>query len=178
MCPLGDMPYPGCHIGMESCQIGMVVIYIYPKCLSLDVWVCVGWRVCYYIHTLGWWPVSWLRTDEQWWGLGNGWLPWESSDYMYGTLRYVCPRFTSYCVRSNCRNLLLWFHHDIGSYTSICIDQGLYSLSGKTSYRKISWSLEAARFGFGLFQLLWNLTGISAAALSRCLSNFRAIRSL
>ena len=56
--------------------------------------------------------------------------------------------------------------------------QGLYSLSGKTSYRKISWSLEAARFGFGLFQLLWNLTGISAAALPRCLSNFRAIRSL
>ena len=30
--------------------------------------------------------------------------------------------------------------------------QGLYSLSGKTSYRKISWSLEAARFGFKLFQ--------------------------
>ena len=28
----------------------------------------------------------------------------------------------------------------------------LYSLSGKTSYRKISWSLEAARFGFKLFQ--------------------------
>ena len=27
-------------------------------------------------------------------------------------------------------------------------NQGLYSLSGKTSYRKISWSLEAARFGF------------------------------
>ena len=27
---------------------------------------------------------------------------------------------------------------------------GLYSLSGKTSYRKISWSLEAARFGFKL----------------------------
>ena len=56
--------------------------------------------------------------------------------------------------------------------------QGLYSLNVETSYRKISWSLEAARFGFGLFQLLWNLTGISAAALPRCLSNFRAIRSI
>ena len=33
-------------------------------------------------------------------------------------------------------------------------DQGLSSLSGKTSYRKISWSLEAARFGFKLFQSL------------------------
>ena len=56
--------------------------------------------------------------------------------------------------------------------------QGLYSLSGKTSYRKISWSLEAARFGFKLFQSLWNLAGTSAALLPRCLSNFTAIRPL
>ena len=54
--------------------------------------------------------------------------------------------------------------------------QGLYSLSCKTSYRKISWSLEAARFVFRLFQSLWNLTTISATMLSRCLSNFRTIR--
>ena len=58
------------------------------------------------------------------------------------------------------------------------VTQGLYSLSGKTSYRKISWSLEAARFGFKLFQSLWNLAGTSAALLPRCLSNFRAIRPL
>ena len=57
-------------------------------------------------------------------------------------------------------------------------DLGLYSLSGKTSYRKISWSLEAARFWFKLFQSLWNLVGTSAALLPRCLSNFRAIRPL
>ena len=56
--------------------------------------------------------------------------------------------------------------------------QGLYSLSGKTSYRKISWSLEAAGFGFKLFQSLWNLAGTSAELLPRCLSNFRAIRPL
>ena len=31
--------------------------------------------------------------------------------------------------------------------------------SGKTPYCKISWGLEAARFGFRFFQLLWNLTG-------------------
>ena len=55
---------------------------------------------------------------------------------------------------------------------------GRHSLSGKTSYRKISWSLEAARFGFKLFQLLWNLAGTSAAVPPRCLSNFRAIRLL
>ena len=56
--------------------------------------------------------------------------------------------------------------------------QGLYSLSGRTSYRKISRSLEAARFWFRLLQSLWNLTDTSAARLQRCLSNFRAIRSL
>ena len=55
---------------------------------------------------------------------------------------------------------------------------GLYSLSGKTSYRKISWSLEAAIFGFQHVQSLWNLTGTSAAMLPRCLLNFRAILSL
>ena len=60
----------------------------------------------------------------------------------------------------------------------VAYDLGLYSLSGKTSYRKISWSLEAARFGFELFQSLWNLAGTSAALLPRCLSNFRAIRLL
>ena len=55
---------------------------------------------------------------------------------------------------------------------------GLYSLSGKTSYRKISWILEAARFWFKIFQSLWNLAGTSTALLPRCLSNFRAIRPL
>ena len=34
----------------------------------------------------------------------------------------------------------------------IC-NQGLYSLSGKTSYRKISWGLEAARFELRLFSI-------------------------
>ena len=57
-----------------------------------------------------------------------------------------------------------------------CQSLGLYSLSGRTSYRKISWSLEATRFGFRLFQSLWILTGSSAAVLPRCLSNFKAIR--
>ena len=56
--------------------------------------------------------------------------------------------------------------------------QCLYSLSRLTSYRKILWSLKASRFMFRPFQSLWNLTGTSAALLPRCLSNFRAIRSL
>ena len=37
-------------------------------------------------------------------------------------------------------------------------------------------SHEAMRFGYRLFKSLWNLTGTQAAALSRCMSNFRMIR--
>ena len=54
----------------------------------------------------------------------------------------------------------------------------LYSLSRRTSYHKISWSLEAAIFGYLLFRWLCNLTGTSAAPLPRCLLNCRAIPSL
>ena len=42
----------------------------------------------------------------------------------------------------------------------------LYSLSGKMSYRQISWDLEATRLGIIMIVSLWNLTGMSAAALS------------
>ena len=50
-------------------------------------------------------------------------------------------------------------------YTQSITYQGLYSLSGLTSYHKISRSLEAARFGFKLVLSLWNLAGTSAAPL-------------
>ena len=73
---------------------------------------------------------------------------------------------------------ILWefFPHYSERLLSMAIQLVLYSLSGKTSYRRISRSLKAARFVFRLFQSFWNLPGISAAALSRWLSNFRAIR--
>ena len=58
----------------------------------------------------------------------------------------------------------------------IYIRRGIYFINRRASYRKISWRLEAARFGFRRFQSLWNLTGTSAAALPRCPSNFRAMR--
>ena len=45
------------------------------------------------------------------------------------------------------------------------------SISDKTSYRKTSWSPEAARFMFRTFRSLWNLI----ALLPRCLSNFKAM---
>ena len=52
---------------------------------------------------------------------------------------------------------------------------GLCSLSGKTSHRQISWSIEAARSGVMKFVSLWNFTDISAAVLPKSPSNFRVI---
>ena len=52
--------------------------------------------------------------------------------------------------------------------------QGLHSLSGRMSYRQISWSPEVARFDVIMIVSLWNLTSIPAQMLSMCLSNFRA----
>ena len=55
---------------------------------------------------------------------------------------------------------------------------GLYSLSGRTPYRQILWSLEAARLDVEIIVSLWNLTGILAAWLPRYLSNFKAITNV
>ena len=52
---------------------------------------------------------------------------------------------------------------------------GLYLLNGKTSYRDISWRLEAAKLGVIMIVPFWNLTGISAVLLPRCPWNLRAI---
>ena len=49
----------------------------------------------------------------------------------------------------------------------------MYSLSGKTSYCQVSWSLEAVRFDVILIVSFWNLTGISVALLPMCSSNIR-----
>ena len=42
-----------------------------------------------------------------------------------------------------------------------CWDQGFYSLSGRTSYRNISWSLEAAWFAFDFSKSCWDACQIS-----------------
>ena len=52
-------------------------------------------------------------------------------------------------------------------------EPGPLSQSGETSYRQISWSLQAAKLGVITIVSLWNLTAISAAP--RCLSNLRPI---
>ena len=49
---------------------------------------------------------------------------------------------------------------------------GSASLSDEISYCKTSWTLTVMRFGVRGKQSLWNLTGILAAMLPKCLSNF------
>ena len=60
--------------------------------------------------------------------------------------------------------------------SGLSYNQHPVSISEKTSYRKISWSLEAARFVFRIVRSLWNLTGTSAALPPMCLSNFKTIQ--
>ena len=63
-----------------------------------------------------------------------------------------------------------------GQWVNIVIcNLGLYSLSSKMTHLQILWSLEAARLDNVMIVSFRNLTGISAAALPRCLSNIRAI---
>ena len=51
----------------------------------------------------------------------------------------------------------------------------LFATSGRTSYRKISWSLEAARSNAIMVSSFWDLTDISAALLPSCLTKFTVI---
>ena len=62
------------------------------------------------------------------------------------------PRRKSICPNCN-ENYLCHIEWQIFLWLE-CI-QGFYSLSWRTSYRKISWSIEAARFGFSPFQSRW-----------------------
>ena len=45
---------------------------------------------------------------------------------------------------------------------------GLYSLSGRTSYRNISWSLEAAKLDVIMIESLWNLTSQQCCCWGAC----------
>ena len=74
-------------------------------------------------------------------------------------------KFLSGIFCRSCVQLQLFF--GLFSIFFFCRIQGLYSLSGKTSYRQISWSLEAARLDVIIIAPLWNLTGTSAALLPR-----------
>ena len=62
---------------------------------------------------------------------------------------------------------------DTHLHTASPITRALYSLRGKTSR-----SFEAARLDVMIIISLWNVTGISAVLLPRCLSNFWAIKKV
>ena len=91
--------------------------------------------------------------------------PWGQHGARLGL---VGPRWAPWwphepCYQGNHRN-----HAEV-------IHPGPVSISEKTSFRKISLSLEVARFVSRIVRSLWNLTGTSAALLPMCLSNFKAI---
>ena len=73
----------------------------------------------------------------------------SSTNINYGVLSAYCFKSCQYGLISS----------------KILSNLGFFSLIGRAFCCKISWSIEAARFGFKLFQSLWNLTGASAAAL-------------
>ena len=73
-----------------------------------------------------------------------------------------------------------WFHiyRSTAPGKRWCI-LGLYSLSGKTCYRQITWIFEAARFDVMLIVSLGNLIGTSAVLLPmHLMSNFGVISNV
>ena len=116
---------------------------------------------------------------------------WQTSKWRKWT-RWVQNPTLAYNMRKylHCRNSITTFVV-IFSFTEILVvdhitrryrstwrykDQGPVSISDKTSYRKISQSLEAAIFVFIILRSFRNSTGTSAAMLQTCLSNFKAMR--
>ena len=75
-----------------------------------------------------------------------------------------------------CRVVTLQVFETIGHRAVAVItrttNQASYLLSGWTPFQKISWRLEAAKFGFSLFQSPWPVAGTSAAARLRDCTRF------
>ena len=96
------------------------------------------------------------------------WYCRHSGSKNNGHINVFQTHFQQHCPT----HLLIYIKHQPNCYVSMkcflkCASYdltvlGLYSLSGRTSYHKISGSLEAARFGCRLFQSIWNLTGTTA----------------
>ena len=76
----------------------------------------------------------------------NLWSWWWSRIVELLNINYLAIRDTSGFIIKK-KNVSKWL---LPMTTALLRNQGLYSQSGKTSYRKISWSLDAERFGFYL----------------------------
>ena len=108
-------------------------------------------------------------------GLCRKYINWDSKDTRIGIGVY-CKIGTGVVVMGwqwsmhsrvalECQwSVPLMWHRSASQICKLTLPlQGFYSLSGKTSYRKISWSLGAARLRVIMMVSLWNLTGILAA---------------
>ena len=123
-------------------------------------------------------PLYWPFVKGIHWGVTGG-FPSQRSVKRSFDVFMVCTRTNSWGNSRDAGDLRRHMaHYDVTvmpisqlfakpqkDLTLLLTRRGFYSLSGLTSYRKISWSFEAARSGFRLFRSLWNLTGTSTAPL-------------
>ena len=103
---------------------------------------CIGHKYVY-VYEKGYWIV----TLKSWYLYFSAWY---CGDHVWGWNATESPRHV---------------------HSSQPVTRPRSNMSDKTSYRKISWSPEAARFVFEIVPSLWNLTGTWAALLQRRLSN-------
>ena len=78
--------------------------------------------------------------------------PRDYRNYLWETLPYCCRKTTRAWIQNSTKT-------NLQNRRTVC--------------HKISWSPGTAQFGFRLLQWLWNRTGISTAALLRCLLHFK-----
>ena len=57
-------------------------------------------------------------------------------------------------LMASASTMVLWFFWHVTPLEWVNVEKGFYSLSGRTSYRKISWSLEAARLDVVIIESL------------------------
>ena len=153
--PCGDTRPQWVALMNSSCHV--------PSHVSKSNWHACCWWVDVGLAPGHLQPLGWPPDHDSRWTWVNIRLHWKGS--------VVILTFRTWpCRWLKCQGqVMAWYRTTANNALDF------YSLSDKTSYRKISWRLEAVRFGFRLFVLLWNLAGTPAAALLRCLSNFRRI---
>ena len=103
------------------------------------------------------------------------WICDKSKSDTINDTHTVCPQMFP-CLFPAPYLYIIWTECDGNMGSTTATHLGPVWISEKTSFRKISSSLEAARFVFRIVRSLWNLTGTSAAVLPMCLSNFKTIR--
>ena len=120
-----------------------------------------------------WWPSFWYECNKC-----N--KSWYLDVFRMGPNDFIKDTWHIYviwlCMSCCCIIVLRWFMKYIYHCSTINQKyQGHVSISDKTSFRYISWSLEAARLVVFTITSLWILTGASVALLPRCMSSFRTI---